>query len=310
MIRFAAFSDLHYDHVFDGDRRIDEFINKIKSERLNFIISLGDLCYPIEQNKHILDKLISLNIPVFYVVGNHDLDSFSQEDIMSFLNVDSLNYSFIIENTKFIVMNSFYMGQKKILDSQLEWLKQELDNEEQNYVVFSHHSLANDFNKRGIENRDEIRKILSSRKAILCMNGHDHGTDYKVIGGIHYYTLNSMSYIWHGLKEVYPYGDEIHSKYPYLKDLILYKDALHSIVEIDNDYIRIVGMESDYLSTTPEDVGISNRKWNGVSIEPRVIELEKSVESALDEADRMASEDDTRLYHEEVFDNLRRRISE
>lgn len=37
--------------------------------------------------------------------------------------------------------------------------------------------------------------------------------------------------------------------------------------------------------------------------------LTEGVESALDKADRMASEEKTRLSHEEVFDNLRRRVN-
>lgn len=37
--------------------------------------------------------------------------------------------------------------------------------------------------------------------------------------------------------------------------------------------------------------------------------LTEGVESVLDEADRMAMEDKKRLSHEEVFDNLRRRVN-
>jgi len=37
--------------------------------------------------------------------------------------------------------------------------------------------------------------------------------------------------------------------------------------------------------------------------------LTEGVEAALDEADRRAEEDDTRLSHEEVFASLRRRIN-
>jgi hypothetical protein len=37
--------------------------------------------------------------------------------------------------------------------------------------------------------------------------------------------------------------------------------------------------------------------------------LTDGVESALDEADRMAMEDKTRLSHEEVFSGLRRRVN-
>ncbi|MFA9375990.1 MAG: metallophosphoesterase [Lachnotalea sp.] len=294
MIRFAAFTDVHFDHVFDGDSRIDEFVKRISNEPLDFIISLGDLCYPIEENKKIITKLNRINIPIYYVIGNHDSDCYSQETVMDFLNLNTLNYSFIIENTKFIVLNSCYMKQndidypyyKKNFEKesdvypvvskvQIKWLQREMNDENLNYVIFSHHSLANDFNKRGVANRQVIQNIISSKKTIMSINGHDHGTDCKVISGVPYYTLNSMSYIWHGLREVYPYSNLIHKEYPYLKDMILYKEALYCIVEINDDKVKIKGMKSEYQCTTPEDVGICDRKWNGVSIEAKVLDFQQ-----------------------------------
>ncbi|AQR95851.1 hypothetical protein [Clostridium saccharoperbutylacetonicum] len=68
---------------------------------------------------------------------------------------------------------------------------------------------------------------------------------------------------------MFSYSDEIHSRYPYLKDLILYKEALHIIVEVDNEMnVTIQGMNGHYQKHSPEDIGIGNT-WNGVSIEAR-----------------------------------------
>ena len=58
---------------------------------------------------------------------------------------------------------------------------------------------------RGIVNREAVRKILEernslSRKILFCINGNDHGDDVKLINGIYYYSLNSASYIWHGVE--------------------------------------------------------------------------------------------------------------
>lgn len=41
MIKFAVFTDLHYDHIPDGEQRLDEFIDSIRGENLDFIMSLG-----------------------------------------------------------------------------------------------------------------------------------------------------------------------------------------------------------------------------------------------------------------------------
>jgi predicted phosphodiesterase len=296
MIRFAAFTDLHYDHIYDGVARINEFIDTIKSEQLDFIISLGDLCYPTEKNKWILEKLRSINIPVYFTVGNHDTDQYTLNDVQKYLGVDTLNNSFTVDNTKFLLLNSCYMKKNHIdyayckknfekestlypviPDFEVKWLCEEMSSKEYNYVLFSHHSLVNDFAQRGIVNRQEILDILSTRKTILCMNGHDHGQECNIIQNIPYYTLNSMSYIWHGLKEVYSYNKDIHKQFPFLKDMILYKNALHCIVEIGDHDVNIFGMKSDYQSITPENVGILNRVWNGVSIQPNTLNFKHTI---------------------------------
>ena len=48
--------------------------------------------------------------------------------------------------------------------------------------------------------------------------------------------------------------------------MLLYKQALYVDVEIDDNEIRIQGMDGDYLSVTPEEVELYDYRWNGVSI--------------------------------------------
>lgn len=292
MIRFAVFTDLHYDYIPDGEERLDDFIESIKDESLNFIISLGDYCHPMKENKHLIKKLESLNIPLYFAIGNHDSDLYTLEEWCDFVGISQSNQSFIIDKTKFIILNSCYVQgpeevrsyYKRNINKQVDcypiipefqvlWLKDEMKREDINYVVFSHHSLANEFADRGIKNRREIKEILSSRNTILCMNGHDHGQDCKIIDKIPYYTLNSMSYIWHGLKKLSSYPKDLLETYPLLEDIILYKEELHTIVGLDDTKVHIAGIEGEYKDIKPEDVGISNRIWNGVSIEAGVLEF-------------------------------------
>ena len=54
MIRFAVFTDLHYDHIPDGDRRIKEFLDAVRLKNPDFIMSLGDLCYPAAENRKVM----------------------------------------------------------------------------------------------------------------------------------------------------------------------------------------------------------------------------------------------------------------
>jgi calcineurin-like phosphoesterase family protein len=296
-MKFAVFTDLHYDVIHDGDRRISEFINSVKENGIDFVIELGDLCHPKAENDYLITSLKELGIQCFFQIGNHDSGAFSNDVVLKFFDIKNNYYSFVYGSVKFIVLDANYIKTPNgslpfskrnyektrgeypyIPQEEIEWLKNELIEEQFYYVILSHQSLSNDFMQRGISNRKEIRDILEERnqkgkKVLLCMNGHDHGDDVKAINGIHYYTLNSMSYIWHGIKETFSYSEEIHRKYPYLKDLILYQEALHIIVSIDEDMnIEINGVEGHYQNITPSDIGIGNT-WNGVSIEPRTSSL-------------------------------------
>ncbi len=296
-MKFAAFTDLHYDAIHDGDRRIREFINSVKKENVDFVIELGDLCNPTDDNKHIIIQLKELGVPCLFNVGNHNSDVYPIDVVLKFFGMENDYYSFVFGNVKFIMLDANYIKNSngnapyrrrnydKTTDDypyvpreEIAWLRNEIKDEQFHYVIFSHQSLSNDFMKRGISNREEVRAIIEQRnrngkKVLFCMNGHDHGDDVKVINGIHYYTLNSMTYIWHGIKETFNYSNEIHKKYPYIKDLILYKEPLHVIVTIDeNMNVQIDGMEGHYQNVTPKDIGMGNT-WNGISIAPKTSSL-------------------------------------
>lgn len=299
-VKFAIFTDLHYDHIPDGNSRLQEFINKVKKTDIDFIIGLGDICYPIEENRVILEALEKTGVHCYHTIGNHDSDVFSREQVMRFLGMKNNYYSFNKGNIKFIVLDTCYIKRtdgytpyyksnyNKTSDSypyippeEISWLANELNDNCEYYILFSHHSLVNEFAKRGVTNREEVRAILEKangmrKRVLMCMNGHDHGDAAVDINGICYYTLNAMSYIWHGLKETYNYSTEIHERYPGLKDMILYKDALHAIVTIiDDGKLKIEGMIGNYQNIIPSDVGIWNNMWNGVSIEPIVSSMNK-----------------------------------
>ena len=51
MIKFLVFSDLHYDEVADGDKRIEDILTSARKRELDFIVSLGDLCNTINGNE-------------------------------------------------------------------------------------------------------------------------------------------------------------------------------------------------------------------------------------------------------------------
>ena len=45
-VKFGVFTDLHLEIMNDGERRLKEFISNMKEENVDFVIQLGDFCYP------------------------------------------------------------------------------------------------------------------------------------------------------------------------------------------------------------------------------------------------------------------------
>ena len=286
MIKFTVFGDLHFDEVSDGNKRVSELVEHIKETKPNFVVSLGDLCSPIEENKKIvLNKFVQTNIAMYHVIGNHETDMYCLDTALEFLLLPMPYYSFVCEDVKFIVLNSCYFseeGQEKsyykrnykegnslypiIPKQEKEWLERELSDGKK-YIVFSHHGLVNNHRDRGIYNREEIRTLFQGKDVLLCMNGHDHGDEFVVVDDIPYYTVNSATYAWCGSQ--IESSKKLREKYGYLHGMLLYKQALYVDVEIDDNEIRIQGRDGDYLSVTPENVELYDYRWNGVSIKPQ-----------------------------------------
>ena len=281
-----VFGDLHYDELPDGDRRVDELLTHIKQTKPQFVVSLGDLCRPVQRNKEaVLEKFSAAGVTLYHMLGNHETDACHLENALEFLSLKSPYYSFQYGNVKFIVLNSCYLrkdGKEEpyysrnykeeavlypvIPSDEIEWLKKELNDGKQ-YVIFSHHSLINQFGDRGIYNREEIRSLFEGKNVRLCMNGHDHGDDFSVVEGILYYTVNSAAYVWCGSQIAS--SESLREKYGYLNGFLFYKQALYVDVEMDDNEIRISGMNGEYLSVAPENIGLYDYRWNGVSIEAK-----------------------------------------
>ncbi len=149
---------------------------------------------------------------------------------------------------------------------QLNWLREEL-NDHKKHIVFSHHSFSNEFAKRGVQNRDTIQNMFSARNVFLCMNGHDHGDAVIEKNGTTYYTVNSSSNVWIGSQ--IDSSETLKEKYSHLNGILTYKEPFAVIVEIDDSKIKINGVEGEYQSVTPGDIGLDNYQWNGVSILPK-----------------------------------------
>ena len=309
MIKFLVFTDLHYDYATHGDERIRQILGRAKSEEVDFIVSLGDITAPFVQYSHVLDKVRNSGLPLYQVLGNHDV-KVDLHQTMEFLGLDEPYYSFTHGDTKFLFLNTCYYQQGNeerscpeikgegvdtpiIPKEEMEWLKKELE-DDKDYVIFSHHSFTNQFHNRAVRNGQEVFDLIKGKSILLCMNGHDHGDDFKVVDQVPFYTLNSAYGPWIGI----PNGDaDLVRKYEHLHGYVPYDRALNAVVTIESDadrkhsgVIRIEGMQGNYESVTPAELGLVDPYWNGVSVEPRASSfvisfdsMKKEIKDSIDE---------------------------
>ena len=133
-VKFGIFADLHVDIMHDTEIRLREFIEAARREDVDFIIQLGDFCYPDEGRKCICkpenrpenidnalnyptyaDKeairgmYMNFEKPAYHVIGNHDCDMCSKRMILDYYGADyEPYYSFDVGDLHFIVLDPNY----------------------------------------------------------------------------------------------------------------------------------------------------------------------------------------------------------
>lgn len=65
-MRFLVFTDLHYDTVPDGDRRLKELIKATQEKKADFMLNLGDTCHPKPENRKIVETIQNCGIPCYF----------------------------------------------------------------------------------------------------------------------------------------------------------------------------------------------------------------------------------------------------
>lgn len=294
IVTFAAFADLHLDIMHDGEKRMQTFFNAAEEANVDFVIQLGDLCYPkgilgvapeailpinlklakneppIQPGKdRVLELLHSFPKPVYSVLGNHDVDFCSKKDAMEVYGMSAEYYAFHIGGWHFIVLDgnhyrddagelkdygfaaSYYRDLPYLGRDQLDWLKTELESNDEPAVLFCHQPMY----KKGKEFRDlhEFQEVISSskmkgKKIRLCMNGHLHIDDMHIEDGTVYHSLNSISNIWVGEEyETLRYSEQIEKNFPSLRYTFPYKKPLFAIVTLTERELIIEGRHGGFV---------------------------------------------------------------
>lgn len=222
-------SDIHYaNREPDGIRhyqqsltKVQEAIDQMNQEKLDFVIELGDFkdqdAAPNEANtlKYLTDiesVFQKFNGPTYHVLGNHDMDGISKQQFLERVENTAIPktksyYSFNREKIHFVVLDgnftkegkaydhgNFTWDEASIPETEINWLKEDLKQNQFPVIVFIHQMLDDSKNvKQAVQNAAEVRQILEQSGKVICVfQGHVHEERYNRINGIHYYSVNAV----------------------------------------------------------------------------------------------------------------------
>lgn len=230
-VRFGLVTDSHYaDREIYGTRfyrqsldKMEEFIQVMNNEKVDFIIHLGDFKDQDPQKREVdtLRYLILLediysrfNGPRFHCIGNHDVDSITKQQFLGHITNTGIQnnqryYSYNRNGYHFIVLDAnfhqdgrdhFYKEEvdwqkTNIPEEQVDWLINDLEQTNYPTIIFCHHPLYafNSDHIMHVSNYLQMQKALEKPgKVVAVFQGHVHHEEYREINGIHYVTQFGM----------------------------------------------------------------------------------------------------------------------
>ncbi|QQR63837.1 metallophosphoesterase [Candidatus Roizmanbacteria bacterium] len=207
--------------TFMAEGLVQKFVETMNSdEKPEFVVNLGDFIEDVNNRevdmryfRETVELLLPLRMPVYSLIGNHDVRTLTDDDMKKILNYDQLYYSFDHGGFHFIALSFTMTGNHKIdlddikaevLSDQLKWLHNDLSSTTKPTIVFIHYGLADDdlignfwFESKPeyglLHNRADVRKILeASGKVKAVISGHQHWNRMKVHNGIPYFVVTSL----------------------------------------------------------------------------------------------------------------------
>lgn len=299
-LKLAVCADVHREIMHDAEERLSAFVKTAESKGADFIVCLGDFCHSKEEHRGFLDIWNSFPGEKHLVLGNHDTDASDKLTLMRFWGVDRFYYSFDCGPFHFCVLDTntvtkdgvdydygnanyfaFAPYRENLSQSQVRWLRADLDATDKPTILFSHASLYNV--ECGIRNREQVHGVLTEanrkagfQKVVASLNGHNHVDSHLAVDGIHYIDINSAANSWLGEDYSHEtYGAAIDEAYPYIRFTSPYQSGLFTMVELDAAARTMVieGAESGFVGKTPQELGHSGFS-SGFEITPRITHRE------------------------------------
>lgn len=267
-ITFGIISDLHHMQFGKSEEpRLKAFMDEVLKSSPDFIVQCGDFCRP-QKAEGIMNEWNRFKGSKYHVLGNHDMDVCNKKTIMQFWGMERPYYSYDYGGYHFVVIDRNFLRTKEgvLLDydtgnwsplsspfrsftdqPQLEWLKKDLTANEKPVIVFMHQPvfLSDFFNEIGNANEilsifDEINykanKDGKNSSVAAVFMGHDHDDRYGERNGVHYFLINSASYVYKGGAH-------------------FYKDAIFGFVTIKaSGQLIIEGRTTTFRDDVPDEI--------------------------------------------------------
>ena len=269
-LKVGLITDLHFcKRIPDALDRFKVFMKEVNKRKPDYIVQLGDFCHFEKRSKPLMDIWNAHKGPKYHVLGNHDMDLGSKEDIMGLWGMKKRYYDFDSNGWKFIVvdMNHIKKGDQYIpykkanfyVDrsmrtwpdpEQLKWLDKTLTETNMPVIIYTHQPFADPNVPQYAAMLNVIKKHKASKqhpKVRAIIAGHQHSDWHREVYGTHHICLNSASYKW-SKKQQKP---------------LMYEDSLFAFMEIKDGKLKLTGRKTKWAKkpdSTNADPAISNRE--------------------------------------------------
>lgn len=224
MVRIGLISDIHLGpdretrRGTQAGRLLEAFLEDMARFGPACVVDLGDRIMEVDvptDRRHTIqvrDLLRRVEVPVFHLMGNHDVAHVPKADVCELLGLAGPYQSVSIGGHTCLFLDSTdpvvgaYGG--RISERQLKWLETELMRARQPVLVFCHHPLddqpiANNPLFRAhpewyaVDNRRAVRDVLArSGKVKAVITGHVHWNRAVCLAGIPFFTIQGLVETW------------------------------------------------------------------------------------------------------------------
>jgi Icc-related predicted phosphoesterase len=224
-IRFGVITDTHVHpkRINRQDKREDaprylkdkllQPLNKFVADMIkfkpNFVVHLGDVIEGTNDSAYVgkvgldlvREQLEKIGVPIYWVIGNHDLRSVTKDEFKETLGLGSLNQVIDKGDYRFIVLDGNFKPTGEdtrpgkgyipgfLPDKIFEWLEPKLQTDKQ-VVIFLHFTAIPQVTGKSIVgNGERLQKMLSKYKVVAIFNGHIETKIAKEFEGVKYFSL-------------------------------------------------------------------------------------------------------------------------